>query len=151
MDSYTQTYEVRWSDLDANRHVHYSTYIDAAADLRYRFFGERGFSPDEFLKLGLGVVYSSIEARFLREVRVGEVITINYLLTGLSPSAMRWRVHHDILKANGKTAVLLDLEGALLDLQSRRAGPPTPDLLAVFDQVPRSQAFEVLSERRSIG
>ena len=35
MDAYTGTYEVRWSDLDANGHVNYAAYIDAAGDLRY--------------------------------------------------------------------------------------------------------------------
>jgi acyl-CoA thioester hydrolase len=151
LDTYSNTYEIRWSDLDANGHVHYSTYIDAAADLRYRFFSERGFPPDEFLKLGLGVAYNSIEARFLREVRIGETISISYALAAMSPSGLRWRVHHDILKSNGKKAVTLEVEGVLLELSSRRAVPPTPELFAVFQQVPRLPAFEMLSERRAIG
>ena len=56
MDTNSKTYEIRWSDLDANGHVHYSAFIDAAEDLRYRFFAERGFPPDTFLKLGIGAV-----------------------------------------------------------------------------------------------
>jgi acyl-CoA thioesterase FadM len=50
MDAYSGTYAIRWADLDANGHVHYSAYLDAAADLRYRFFAERVFPPDAFLK-----------------------------------------------------------------------------------------------------
>ena len=34
MNEYSRTYETRWSDLDANGHVNYSAYIDAAGDLR---------------------------------------------------------------------------------------------------------------------
>ncbi len=37
MDAYSGTYDIRWADLDANGHIHYSAYIDAAADLRCRF------------------------------------------------------------------------------------------------------------------
>jgi acyl-CoA thioester hydrolase len=151
MDEYSGTYDIRWSDLDANGHVHYSAFIDAAADLRYRFFTERGFPPDAFLKAGVGAVYGSIEAHFLREVRVGERISITYILTGLSPKGVRWRVHHDILKSNGKKAVVLDLEGVVLDLNCRRPTPPTAELLAVFHQIPRSPTFEELPEGRSIG
>jgi acyl-CoA thioester hydrolase len=151
LDTYSGTYDIRWADLDANGHVHYSAFIDAAADLRYRFFAERGFPPDAFLKSGVGAVYSSVEARFLREVRVGESISITYTLAGLSPSGIRWKVHHDILKANGKKAVVLDLEGVLLDLDRRRPTPPAAELLAVFQQIPRSPAFEVLPERRFVG
>jgi acyl-CoA thioester hydrolase len=151
MDTYSQTYDIRWADLDANGHVHYSAFIDAAADLRYRFFTEQGFPPDVFLKSGLGAVYSSIEARFLREVLVAESISITYTLRGLSSKGTRWKVHHDIFKSNGKKAVVLDLEGLLLDLNSRRPVTPAPELLSVFHQIPRSPAFEVLSELRSTG
>ena len=34
MTEYARTYEIRFSDLDANGHVNYSAYIDAAGDLR---------------------------------------------------------------------------------------------------------------------
>ena len=48
MIEYSGTYEIRWSDLDANGHVNYAAYIDAAGDLRYRFFSEHGFPPERF-------------------------------------------------------------------------------------------------------
>ena len=151
VDAYSMTYDIRWADLDANGHVNYSAYIDAAADLRYRFFSERGFSPDGFLELGIGAVYSSIAANFLREVRVGESISITYALTGLSPKGVRWKVHHDILKSTGKKAAEVDLEGVIFDLNTRRPVAPTPDLFAVLDQIPRASTFEILSERRPMG
>lgn len=151
MDTYSATYAIRWSDLDANGHVHYSTYIDAAADLRYRFFAERGFPLNEFTKAGVGAIYSSVEVRFLREVLVGESISITYTLSGLSPKGIRWKVHHDIFKSNGKKAVNLDVEGILLDLSSRKPVSPNPELLAVFQQIPQSVSFEVFSEGRIIG
>jgi acyl-CoA thioesterase FadM len=105
MDAYSMTYEVRWTDIDANRHVRYSAYIDAAAELRYRFFTDHDLSPEAFDKLGVGPVYTSLTANFFREVRLGETLTITYLLTGLSPQGVRWKVQHDFLKANGKKAV----------------------------------------------
>jgi acyl-CoA thioester hydrolase len=80
VETYSKTYEIRWSDLDANGHVRYSAYIDATADQRYHFFAEHGFPPETFQKLGLGLIYTSLSVQFLREVRLGEVLTINYLL-----------------------------------------------------------------------
>ena len=146
MDAYARTYDIKWADLDANGHVHYSAYIDAAADLRYRFFAERGFPPDAIRKLGVGPVYTLVAARFMREVRAGETLTITYQLSGLSPSGMRWRVHHDILKATGKKAVVLDIEGTVLNLESRAPTSPTPEFLSVFRQIPRAPEFEALPE-----
>ncbi len=151
MVPYSGTYEIRWSDLDANGHVNYSAYIDAAGDLRYRFFTEHGFPPDRFAELGMGPIYTAIHAEFLREVRIGETVTITYALAGLSPGGGRWKVHHDVLKSNGKRAVSLDIEGALLVLATRKTALPTPELAEVFSLVPRTESFEVLpdSMRRS--
>ena len=146
MNEFLRTYEIRWSDIDANGHVNYAAYIDAAADLRYHFFTGHGYPPDRFRQLGIGPVYTSIHASFFREVRMGEMVTINYLLSGLSPQGRRWKVHHDVLKSNGKRSVSIDLEGTILDLATRKPIQPMPELLETFNLIPRTPAFEVLSE-----
>jgi acyl-CoA thioester hydrolase len=148
MNEYTGTYQIRWSDLDANGHVNYAAYIDATGDLRYRFFSERNFPPEKFEQLGIGPIYTAIHARFFREVRMGETITITYSMSGLSPQGMRWKVHHDILKSNGKKAVSIDLEGTILHLATRKPVLPTPELLQTFNLIPLTPDFEVLSDTR---
>ncbi len=144
-------YVVRWSDIDANRHVRYSAYIDAVHELRYRFFEEHGLPPESFDNLGVSPVYTSLTANFYREVRLGETLTVTFLLSGLSPSGMRWKVQHDFLKANRKKAVTIFLEGTMLNLATRQPAVPTPEILAVFQQIPRSTDFEELSEMRWFG
>jgi acyl-CoA thioester hydrolase len=146
MNEYSKTYAIRWSDIDANGHVNYAAYIDAAGDLRYHFFTEHNFPPERFQQLGIGPIYTAIHALFFREVRMGEIVTITYALSGLSPQGGRWKVHHDILKANGKKAVTIDLEGTILDLASRQPVLPTPELLQTFNLIPRTQAVEILSD-----
>ncbi len=150
MSEYSKTYEIRWSDLDANNHVNYAAYIDAAADLRYRFFSEHGFSPARFAELGIAPTYTGLQAQFLREVRIGETMVIDFALSGLSLQGGRWRVQHNIFKANGKKAVHLDLEGMILDLAARSSVLPSPELLAVFQAIPRSKGFEVQHELRRV-
>jgi acyl-CoA thioester hydrolase len=151
MDTYSKSYEIRWADLDANGHVNYAAYIDATADLRYRYFTEHGFPPEKFSELGVGAIYTSIQAKFLREVLFGEAVTINYTLAGLSSSGTRWKVHHDVLKANGKKAVVIELEGTILHLTTRRPVQPTAELLAIFGQIPRYAEFKEMAEGRWAG
>jgi acyl-CoA thioester hydrolase len=148
LSEYSRTYEIRWSDLDANNHVNYAAYIDAAADLRYRFFTEHGFPPERFEQLGIAPTYTAIHAQFLREVRMGETVTITFTLTGVSMQGGRWKVHHEVLKSNGKKAVTIDLEGLILDLAARKAVLPIPELLEIFHLIPQSTDFEVLPEIR---
>ena len=151
MNEYSKTYEIRFSDIDANRHVNYAAYVDAAGDLRYRFFAEQGFPPERFEQLGVGPVYIAIATQFLREVRMGETVTITFAVAGLSQSGARWKVHHDVLKSNGKKSATLDVEGVILDLTSRKPAPATPELLQVFNLCPRTQDFEVIPEIRRSG
>ena len=146
MNEYSRPYEIRWADIDANGHVNYAAYIDAAGDLRYHFFTEHAFPPERFEQLGIGPIYTAISARFYREVRMGETVTITYALAGLSPQGRRWRVHHDVLKANGKKAVSIDLEGTILDLSTRRPALPMLELLQTFNLIPRTSDFELLAD-----
>jgi len=150
MNLYSKTYRIRFSDIDANRHVNNAVYINAAGEVRYEFFAENGFPPERFEQLGIGPVYTKINIQFLREVLVGETVTVNFTLTGLSPQGMFWRVHHDILKSNGKKAVILDMEGTILDLSTRRPVPSNEDLMRVFQLIPRSEDFEILPEVRRV-
>lgn len=148
MATFTMPYEIRWADLDGNGHVRYSAYIDATADLRYRYFAQHGFPPGAFVALGIGPVYTGMTAEFLREVFLGETVTITYEVAGLSPLGSRWRVRHDFLKDNGKKAVTVALEGVLLNLATRKPVLPSPELLAVMQEIPRARDFEVMPENR---
>lgn len=150
MDPYSRIYQIRFSDIDANRHVNYAAYVDAAGDLRYQFFAENGFPPGRFEQLGIGPVYTRITSSFLREVLLGESVTVTFALSGLSPQGMSWNVHHDIFKSNGKKAVSMDMEGTILDLAARRPVAPIPALLQVFQSIPRTDDFEVLPEMRRL-
>lgn len=150
MNGYSKTYEIRWSDLDANGHVNYAAYINVTGDLRFQFFTEHGFPPEKFTEMGIGPVFTAIHAVFLREVRMGETLTVTYALSGLSPSGARWKVHHNILKAIGKKAVAVDLEGTILDLAARKPVSPSAELLQVFQLIPRTDDFEVLPELRKV-
>jgi len=50
----------------------------------------------------------------------------------------------------GKKAVSIDLEGAILDLTTRKPVAPMLELLQTFNLIPRSTDFEILSETRWI-
>ena len=148
MSAYSKTYRIRFSDIDANRHVNNAAYIDATGELRYEFFAENGFPPERFEQLGIGPVYTKITIQFLREVLLGETVTVTFTLTGLSPQGMFWKVHHDIFKSNGKKAVSMDVEGAIFDLTTRKPVPSNEELMRVFQLLQRSEDFEILPEIR---
>lgn len=148
MNAYSKTYRIRFSDIDSNRHVNHAAYHDAAGDVRYQFFAEHGFPPERFEQLRIGFVYTRVTTQFLREVLLGETVTITYALAGLSPRGIIWNVRHDVFKSNGKKAVSMDMEGTNLDLTTRKTIAPTEELMRVFQLVPRTDDFKVLPEMR---
>ena len=148
MEAYTIPYEVRWTDIDANRHVRYSAYVDAAAEMRFRFFTEHNLTVEAFDRLGIGPVYTSMMVNFYREVLLGETLTITLLLAGLSPQGIRWKVWHDFRKSNGKKAVTVCIEGTFLDLSTRQPTLPSPEIMTVFQLVPRTPDFETMSDSK---
>jgi acyl-CoA thioester hydrolase len=148
MNPYSQPYQIRFADIDANRHVNYAVYIDTAGEVRYRFFTENGFPPGRFEQLGIGPVYTRITTRFLREVLLGETVTVTFAIAGLSEQGTIWTVQHEVYKSNGKKAVSMEMEGAILDLATRKPVAPNAELLQVFHQIPRTDNFAVLPEMR---
>lgn len=148
MEDNSMTYDVRWADLDANRHMHYSAYIDAATELRLRFFNRHGLPMEVFDQMGVSPVYTTLTANFFREALLGETLTLTFLMAGLSPQGIRWKIRHDFLKANGKKSVTILLEGTFLDLVTRKATVLPAPILEVFQLVPCTPDFEVLSDRR---
>lgn len=150
MNPYSKTYRIRFSDIDANRHVNHAAYVDAAGDVRYQFFAENGFPPERFEQLGIGPVYTKVTTRFLREVLLGETVTVTFALSGLSPGGMFWNVHQDVFKSNGKKAASMDMEGTILDLAARKPVAPGAELMQVFQRVPRTKDFMILPEMRRL-
>ncbi len=144
-------YVVRWADIDANRHMTYAAYVNASIDQRDRFFSEHNLPPEYFEKLGVVPVFTSLNMNFLREVRMGETLTITFQLSGLSPQGLRWSILHEFLKANGKKAVRLSIEGTIINIATRQPVLPNPEIFAVFNEAPRTDDFEVLSERWRAG
>ncbi len=151
MEPYSMSYEVRWRDIDANRHVNYAAYIEAATELRYRYFADHGIPPAAFKDLQVGPVYTTLLVNFYREVYIGETLKITLKMLGLSERGIRWKICHEFFKANGKKAVTINLEGTMLDLNTRQPTEPTPEMMRAFQQIPRSDDFEVLSESRWFG
>jgi acyl-CoA thioester hydrolase len=142
--TFSKAYQVRWVDLDPNGHMRNSAYDDYAADARLHLLAEHGFSHERLTELGLGPVIMRQEARYYRELRLGEGFIVVVLLAGMSPDGSRWKIQHKMLEAGGEQAALLSVEGTWLDLLSRKVVAPPPDLLAISEGLERTPNFEEL-------
>ena len=102
MGKYEKHIEVRWSDVDPNRHVRHSAYYDYGAYTRIRFFAELGFDAVKMDELNLGPILFKEECSFIREIRPDDNIMVNLLKGKVKEDGSRWVLHHEIYNFYGK-------------------------------------------------
>ncbi len=151
MDRYAKTFTVRWADCDANGHMRNTAYSEYAIEVRMGFLSEHGFGFDAFQHANVGPVLLREEIDYLREVRLGETVSVDFTLLGLSPDAARWKLGHAFTKPNGKSSARIVVWGGCLDLERRRLVVPPPALAAAFRAVPPGDSFEELEPLRPRG
>lgn len=144
MDRYTKTFTVRWGDCDLNGHVRNTVYSEYCIETRLAFFQERGVGYDFFAEHHFAPVILREEIDYLREIRAGEIVTVDYTVLGLSPDASRFKLAHDLYRSNGKHAAHVVLSGGWLDHETRRLTSPPQRLQEAFRDVPRAEPFEEL-------
>lgn len=139
---YSKTYEVRWADMDSNRHLRHSVYLDFAAQTRVALFSDYGLPMDEIAKIGLGPILFREEIKYLREVNGMEEVTVYCELNWMYEDGSRWSFFHQMFK-NGDTPVAeLTVDGAWLDLDARKLGTPSDEMMEIMKQYPRTEDFE---------
>lgn len=142
--AFEEHFAIRWSDLDANRHVRNTIFSELATHTRFRLLEAHGFPQAQFESLRFGPVMFREEIRYRRELVFGEEVTVSVLFAGLSEDGSQWRVHQEVTRADGKQAAVLTIDGAWIHLDSRKVIAPPRELLNLLQALPRSSGFEVL-------
>lgn len=141
MAKFNKTVEVRWSDIDMNRHVRHSAYADFCTHVRVEWLTAMGFPPERFAELGFGPVIFREETEYYREVHLGERITVDVELSGASADNGRFRFRHHVIKPDGQVAATHEILGAWLDLRARKLIVPPPAMAEVLAGLERSPNF----------
>ncbi len=143
-DIFQQRFSVRWSDLDANRHVRNTIFSEFSTHTRFRLLEANGFSQERFEELRFGPVMFREEIHYRRELLFGEEVSVSAQAAGLSEDGSHWRVHQEVKRADGKTAAVLRIDGAWIHLDTRKLIAPPAELFELLHNLRRTDDFEVL-------
>ncbi len=147
MEKFTQSIQVRWADIDANRHLRHSVYYDYGATARMNVLSENGLTTQKMEELRIGPILFREEAIFRREILFEDTITITVEMTRSTPDFSRWSLRHQLIKGDGSVAALLNLDGAWIDLDKRKLAIPGDFIRAVFDRFPKVEGFEWIGSK----
>ena len=142
--AHEERFSVRWSDLDANRHVRNTVFSELATHTRFRMLESRGFTQAKFETLRVGPVMFREEIRYRRELSFGDDVTVTVIAAGLSDDGSQWRGHQEVSRADGKQAAILTIDGAWIHLDTRKLIVPPRELVDLLAGLPRTEDFEVL-------
>jgi acyl-CoA thioester hydrolase len=137
-------FEVRWTDIDGNRHVRNTVFSDYATHTRFQLLASNGFDQARLERMRFGPVMMREEIRYRREILFGEEVVVDVRLAGLSPDGSHWRVAQEVRRSDGKDAALLTIQGGWLDLESRKLIVPAPELAAVLRDLRRTRDYRDL-------
>lgn len=141
MEKYEKQIEVRWSDVDQNRHVRHSCYYDYGAHVLIRFFAESGFDSKTISALNIGPIIFKEECSFIRELGPDDSITVNLQKGKMNEDASRWVMHHEIFNSKSEKSAHITLTGAWMDLAARKLTVPPKQLAKALHELPEGQEF----------
>lgn len=144
---YVKTIQIRWADIDANRHLRHSAYYDYAATLRMMILSENGLTTEKLEQLQIGPVLFREEAVFRREIRLEDVITVDVELLKATPDYSRWSFRHNFLKADGSLAAVVNIDGAWIDMVKRKLAMPDEFMQKIFANFPKPADFEFIVKK----
>ena len=140
--AYKISFYTKWADFDANKHMRHTAYNDYAAECRIRFFKDHGFPPQEFEKHHFGPILFKEETTFLREVNLGDQISIELYLEGISAKGDRFKMLHKIFREDGVLAAEIKIYAAFIDLKTRKLTQPSPEIVKTFANLEHTENFE---------
>ena len=140
--NYQVTFATKWSDFDPNRHMRHTAYNEYAAEVRIRYFASQNFSIEEFTKFNVGPILFEESTSFRKEIHLGENITVNLKLSGLSENNERWKITHEVFNEAGKRSAIIKVYGAWIDLEKRKLTAPPKEASYLFLNAEKTDDFE---------
>ncbi|MBK5213933.1 MAG: thioesterase family protein [Flavobacteriaceae bacterium] len=143
---YTKQFEIRWSDVDANRHLRNSAYIDYMSHTRMSFFMESGLDLTNLTKHNLGAVAFYEHMYYFREVFPGKPITVSLQLKGISEDGMYFEFLHNFYDEKGKNIARCEMMGAWIDLEKRKLVGLPELFLKKMNAVEKTDDFKIITK-----
>lgn len=142
MEKFSLPIQVRWSDIDQNRHLRHSAYYDYGALVRFTGFSIQGLSNQRLEEMHIGPILFREEAIFKREIKFEDQVTVDLEVTKATSDYSRWSIRHHFYKQDGVLSAELNMDGAWIDVGKRKLTIPNHEIQRVFDEFPKAADFQ---------
>jgi len=133
--------QILWAQIDANQHMRHSAYADLAAQSRLNMLRKAGLDLAKLLDYKIGPVLFKEELFYLREIVLGDFVKVTCEVTKSRRDGSRWTIRHEIYRADGTKAAIVNAEGAWIDTEKRKLTLLPVELSSLFLSSPRSDDY----------
>ena len=140
---FTKTFEIRWSDLDANRHVANSSYANFFTEARMSLLKANGFTQGTFAELGIGPVIFSEDFYYMKEIRPNEIITIGIELLASTADFKYAKFAQYIFNQENKFSIYSEVFFGWFNLKDRKLIVPPENLQKTITSLLKSDKYEL--------
>jgi len=147
---FSKLIQIRWADIDSNRHLRHSAYFDYGATVRMLFLSENGLTTQKLEEFQIGPVLFREEAIFKREIKLEDSITVDVALVKATSNYSRWNLRHNFIKPDGSLAAIINLDAAWIDMTKRKLTVPNEFVQHIFEAMPKTTDFQfIISEKKN--
>ena len=146
MHTYYKDFDIRWSDIDANRHLSNAAYINYMSHTRMAFLVERGFTQKTLMKHNLGPIVFYEHVYYFKELMPQDQARVYLQLKGLSEDGMFFSFEHNIYNQDGKHSVQCEMLGSWIDLKTRKLTSLPDHLHDLMEDLDKTEDFKVLTK-----
>lgn len=146
MSEYLHKFEVRWSDIDANRHLANSSYVAYCAQARMAFMNIHKMGLKELTRWGIGPVILHERFSFFKEIFADQTVYVSVEISGISEDASIYQFYHKFYLPDGTHMATAEATGVWIDTMLRKSTTPPDDVLEVLQEF-RSENTKILTKQ----
>ena len=143
---FLKEFEIRWNDIDANKHLGNSDYIAFMSHTRMAFLTSQGLSLDVINGLGLGPIVFYEHVHYFKEIGLADNIRVSLEVTGHSADGRFIKIEHNFYNEEGKNLAYSEMLFSWMNLDTRKLGKVPEFLLRKIQGFPRSNSFKALTK-----
>lgn len=143
---FTKQFEIRWSDLDANRHLANAAYMNFMTHVRTTYMAQFGLDQKAMAAHQIGPVVFYEHLYYFREVFMGKPIQVSLELKGLSEDGTFFEFAHDFFDAHGNNLAHCELMGGWMALETRKLTALPEQYFKAMNTMEKAEGFRILTK-----
>jgi acyl-CoA thioester hydrolase len=144
---FLKEFEIRWSDLDANRHLANTSYITYAGEARMAFLLSLGLTNQKLLEMMIGPIVFNERFFYFKEALPGQIIRVSTAIAGLSKEGTFFEFEHNFYDEKGINIGRCEMIGGWMNLNSRKLTPLSADILTRLDASNKTANYKEITSK----